>query len=79
MRMSIEHPLRTLRSTRAGLFFHGQLRSLAKNATFPATVKVINKTLSTEAAAWTVPPHSKETRLVNKLVTQRKKGASNLE
>ena len=49
-------PPRTLRSTRAGLFLHGQLRRLAKNATFPAAVKVMIKTLSTDAAAWAVPP-----------------------
>ena len=49
-------PPRTLRSTRAGLFLHDQLRRLAKNATFPAAVKVMIKTLSTDAAASTVPP-----------------------
>ena len=53
---AIGQPPRTLRSTRAGLFLHDQLRRLAKNATFPAAVKVMIKTLSTEAAAWTVPP-----------------------
>ena len=53
---AIGQPPRTLRSTRAGLFLHDQLRRLAKNATFPAAVKVMIKTLSTDAAAWTVPP-----------------------
>ena len=49
-------PPRTLRSTRAGLFLHDQLRRLAKNATFPAAIRIIYKTLSTDAAASTVPP-----------------------
>ena len=49
-------PPRTLRSTRAGLFLHDQLRRLAKNATFPAAIRIIYKTLSTDAAAWAVPP-----------------------
>jgi hypothetical protein len=53
---AIGQPPRTLRSTRAGLFLHDQLRRLAKNATFPAAVKVMIKTLSTDAAARTVPP-----------------------
>ena len=52
----IGQPLRTLRSTRAGLFYHDQLGASRKNDSFPAAVKVMIKTSSTEAAAGTVPP-----------------------
>ena len=49
-------PLRTFRSTRAGLFFHDQLRRLANSCSFPAACKIIDKTMPTKAAACTVPP-----------------------
>jgi len=49
-------PLRTFRSTRAGLSFHDQLRRLAKILLARRPFRIIGKTLSTQAAARTVPP-----------------------
>ena len=51
----IGQPLRTFRSTRAGLSFHDLLRRLANSCSFPAAVRIIGKTSSTLAAARTVP------------------------
>ena len=52
----IGQPLRTLRSTRGAHFFHDHLRRLANSCYFPAAVRIIGKTLSTEAAARLTPP-----------------------
>ena len=49
-------PLRTLRSTRAGLSFHDQLRRLAKILLARRPFRIIGKTSSTHAAALAVPP-----------------------
>ena len=54
--VTIGQPLRTLRSTPGALFFHDHLRRLANSCYFPAAVKVIGKTLSTQAAARLTPP-----------------------
>ena len=51
----IGKPLRTFRSTRAGLSFHDQLRRLAKILLARRPFRIIGKTSSTLAAARTVP------------------------
>ena len=51
----IGQPLRTFRSTRAGLSFHDQLRRLAKILLARRPFRIIGKTSSTLAAARTVP------------------------
>ena len=51
----IGQPLRTLRSTRAGLFYHDQLRRPAIIFLARRPFRIIGKTSSTLAAARTVP------------------------
>ena len=51
----IGQPLRTFRSTRAGLSFHDQLRRLAKILLARRPFRIIGKTSSTLAAARIVP------------------------
>ena len=52
----IGQPLRTFRSTRAGLSFHDQLRRLANIFLARRPFRIIGKTSSTHAAALAVPP-----------------------
>jgi hypothetical protein len=49
-------PLRTFRSTRSGLIHHDALVAWSPFLCLAAAVRIIGKTLSTQAAARTVPP-----------------------